>query len=88
MSEYVDWACTHVLLKFDIEIVRCKGYGEVSEYLHTMSRSLESQLERPLTAFNCVNKAAKIKAADELSGFQKEKFLVWMYRINLSLNHC
>lgn len=76
MTEIIDWSFAHLLLMYDIEIVRCKGLSETCEYLHTMTRSLESQLERPLTAFNCVNKAMRQKAGDELAGAQKEKFMV------------
>jgi hypothetical protein len=66
---------------YDVEIFRCKGIANISEYLHTMTRALESQLERPLTAFNCVSKATKLKVGDELTGQQKENFMVRTLRL-------
>lgn len=81
VAEIVDGACTHVLLMYDVEIFRCKGTANIAEYLHTMTRALESQLERPLTAFNCVSKATKLKVGDELTGQQKENFMVRSLRL-------
>lgn len=77
----MDKVCIHVMLRYGVEVVRCKNASEASDYLLSLSRTLESQIERPLTEFNCVTKATRMKAADDLNQKDKEKFQVFIQLI-------
>jgi hypothetical protein len=59
--------------------VKCANINEVIDYLHTMGKSLEYQMEQPLTIFSCVTKASKLKPEIHLSVIDRENFEVFYY---------
>lgn len=57
MQERVDEGLIHLTLSHDIETFRFKKISELCEHLHTLTRVLETNIEKAnVTSFDCVMK--------------------------------
>jgi hypothetical protein len=57
VPQLFDQACMHILFKYDIEVFRCRKSSDMVEYLHTISRTLFSTLDKaPDDAFGMIAK--------------------------------
>lgn len=54
--ELFDQSIIHLILAHDVEVVRFKTLIDLSAHLHTLSRTIDSPIERSLTAFSCLQK--------------------------------
>lgn len=57
VPQLLDQALIHLLFTYDVEVIRCKKLCELSEYLHTVTRTLHNTIEKNCSsAFSIIMK--------------------------------